>query len=70
MYLTNKMYDVSKRFVLIFLPACAVLANLYVWADTSLAVTTINLMAVFLGTILQLSSHHYHNTPTGGSSFA
>lgn len=74
MHLTNKMYDASKWFVLVFLPACAVLAGglgeLYVWPDTTLAVTTINLTAVFLGSILQISSHHYHNTPKGGGHVA
>lgn len=74
MHLDNKVYDASKWFVLVFLPAFAVLAGglgeLYVWSDTTLAVTTINLMTVFLGSILQISSHHYHNTPKGGGKLA
>lgn len=74
MHLNNKVYDASKWFVLVFLPACAVLAgglgDLYVWSDTTLTVTTINLITVFLGSVLQISSHNYHNTPKGGGQFA
>ena len=48
---------------LIFLPALAVLASglgdLYAWAPTSQLVATINLVAVFLGALIQKSSLDY-----------
>ena len=74
MKLSNKIYDIGKWIVLIFLPAFAVLmsglGDLYGWLDTSLIVTTINLVAIFLGSILQLSSQNYHdeNSSGGGGS--
>jgi len=75
MELDNKIYDIGKWIVLIFLPALAVLisslGDLYGWMNTSLIVTTINLVTVFLGSILQLSSQNYHNNENssgGGGS--
>ena len=73
MHLNNQSYDVSKWIVLIFMPAFAVLVNglgeLYSWESTTIMVSTINLVNVFLGTILQLSSKKYHglNKSDGGS---
>lgn len=65
MKLNNKNYDLGKWFVLIVLPALAVLigglAELYQWINGSVVVTTINLMTVFLGSILQISSGNYHS---------
>ena len=58
-----------------FLSAFAVLISglgeLYGWLNTSLIVTTINLVTVFLGSILQLSSQNYHDEDSsgGGGSF-
>ena len=75
MKLSNELYDLGKWIVLIFLPAFAVLisglGDLYGWMNTSLIVTTINLMTVFLGSVLQLSSQNYHdeNSSGGGGSF-
>ena len=63
MNLDNKYYDTFKWLVLIFLPALAVLASglgdLYAWAPTSQLVATINLVAVFLGALIQKSSLDY-----------
>ena len=64
MKLNNKIYDVGKWIVLILLPALAVLINglgeLYGWVSTPTIVTTINLVTVFLGSILQVSSNKYN----------
>lgn len=74
MTLTNKIYDASKWFVQIFLPAFAVLASglgeLFSWAETTVLVTTVNLLTVFLGSILQISSHEYHKSNGGGGVYA
>ena len=74
MKLSNELYDLGKWIVLIFLPAFAVLisglGDLYGWLSTSLIVTTINLVTVFLGSVLQLSSQNYYdeNSSGGGGS--
>ena len=64
MKLNNEIYDTGKWVVLIFLPAFAVfmggLGDLYHWPHVSELVTTINLFAMFIGSILQISSHTYH----------
>ena len=69
MKLNNKIYDVGKWIVFIFLPALAVfisgLGELYDWGNTQTIVTTINLVNVFIGSILQLSSSHYHKKQGG-----
>ncbi|MEY8292053.1 phage holin [Carnobacteriaceae bacterium 52-44] len=69
MKLNNKIYDVGKWVVFIFLPALAVfisgLGELYGWGNTQTIVTTINLVNVFIGSILQLSSSQYHKKPGG-----
>lgn len=68
MKMNNELYDTGKWVVFIFLPAFAIfmsgLGDLYHWNGTADLVTMINLVAVFLGSILQVSSHHYHG---GGS---
>lgn len=65
MDLKNEQYDVGKWMVLIFLPSFAVfisgMGELYGWVNASVIVTTINLFAVFLGSILQISSQKYNN---------
>lgn len=64
MKLDNEIYDTGKWVVLIFLPAFAVfmggLGDLYGWPYASEFVTTTNMFAVFIGSILQISSHNYH----------
>lgn len=64
MELKNQTYDVGKWIVLIFFPALAVLMNglgdLYGWENTATIVSTINLVNVFLGSILQISSNKFH----------
>ena len=64
MQVSNQFYDIAKWFVLIFLPALAVLlgglGDLYSWEDTQLLVANINLFTVFLGSVLQISSQSYH----------
>lgn len=69
MKLNNKIYDVGKWVVFIFLPALAVfisgLGELYGWGNTQTIVTTINLVNVFIGSILQLSSSQYHKKQGG-----
>ena len=69
MKISNQSYDVGKWLVLIFMPAFAVfisgVGELYGWIDTTVVVTTINLMTVFLGSILQLSSQKYNGDSNG-----
>lgn len=64
MLISNKYYDKGKWLVLVFLPAFAVLTkglgDLYLWENVDTAVTTINLGAAFLGSLLQLSSFNYN----------
>ena len=64
MLISNKYYDKGKWLVLVFLPAFAVLTkglgDLYLWESVDVAVTTINLGAAFLGSLLQLSSFNYN----------
>ncbi|MGX7108511.1 phage holin [Facklamia miroungae] len=63
--LSNQLYDLSKWIVLIFLPALAVfiqgMGELYLWDSASRWVGVINLLTIFLGSLLQISSYHYHN---------
>lgn len=70
MKLDNLTYDAGKWLVLIFLPAFAVfvggLGELYGWGNSAIFVATINLTAIFLGSILQLSSQSYQNDWGGG----
>lgn len=64
MKMTNRVYDISKWIVLIFLPSLAVLigglGELYQWNSTSNIKTTINLITIFLGSLLQISTQKYH----------
>lgn len=63
MKLTNEIYDWGKWVVFVFSPSLAVfitgLGELYHWESTVLVVTTINLLTVFIGSILQISSQNY-----------
>ncbi len=65
MKLKNETYDVGKWLVLIFLPALAVLlgglGDLYSWGNTATIVTTVNLVTIFLGSVLQISSNKFHD---------
>lgn len=69
MHLSNTLYDRLKWFVLIFLPAFAVfvagIGDIYQLGGTEQFVSVINLVAVFLGTVLQISNINYRN---GGGS--
>lgn len=64
MQLKNETYDLGKWLVLIFLPALAVLigglGELYCWRNGAIMVATINLITIFLGSIMQLSSQVYY----------
>ncbi|MDN6161569.1 MAG: phage holin [Atopostipes sp.] len=70
MELKNESYDRGKWMVLIFLPAIAVLvgglSDLYQWPNGSLFVGTINLLTVFLGSVLQVSSETYYSDDDWG----
>ncbi len=66
MLLDNRHYDTLKWIALILLPALAVLVgglgDLYQITYRDQVVQTINLLATFLGALLQISSHHYHQS--------
>lgn len=67
MKLRNKNYDFTKWLVLIFLPALAFLVSglgeIYDWTHiTNNLVATINLLTVFLGSLLQISTYKYYTT--------
>jgi len=70
--MSNQHYDIGKWIVLVFLPAVAVLigglGELYGYVNTPIIVTTVNMVTVFLGSILQLSAKNYNNKngPGGG----
>lgn len=70
MKLKNETYDVGKWLVLIFLPALAVLlgglGDLYSWTNTTTIVTTVNLVTIFLGSVLQISSSKFHDEKERG----
>ena len=72
---SNHFYDICKWIVIVFLPAFAVLISslgeLYAWEGTFTLVTTINLVNVFLGTILQISAIKYHGSlnSSGGTAY-
>lgn len=72
MRLANRTYDVLKWFVLIVLPAVAVLCQglgeLYGYGGTEMIVSSLNLFAAFLGTIVQISSTYYHGGNGNGNS--
>ena len=63
MPLSNRTYDLGKWLVLVFLPAPAVLVKglgqIYPLPHIDQVVMTLNLVAAFLGTLLQISSQHY-----------
>lgn len=64
MNLNNKTYNVIKWVVLTVLPALSVLVGAlgkaYGWESTDLAVLTINVVAVFFGTITGFSTVSYN----------
>ncbi|MBR7928325.1 phage holin [Aerococcaceae bacterium zg-ZUI334] len=69
MHLSNRLYDVLKWLVLIGLPALAVLVkglgDIYGWFQAEQMVALTNLIAMFIGSLIQLSSHHYHQGGSG-----
>lgn len=75
MILKNKFYDAGKWLVIIFLPSLALFINglgdIYPWLSlANELVATINLVTVFLGTILQISSYKYQaKCETGGQHY-
>lgn len=69
---SNRWYDGLKWCVLVFLPAISVfiggIGPVIQWESSEKWVTVINLMAVFLGSLMQVSSINYHNQ--GGGNYA
>lgn len=65
MCLSNKSYDLLKWIALIFLPAFAVfikgIGEIYGLVHFDQHVTMLNVLAVFMGSLLQLSNHNYKN---------
>ena len=65
----NKLYDIAKFLVTIFMPALSVLLTglgvLYNWANTELITGTIALFMTFFASILQISSNNYHDKKEG-----
>jgi len=61
--MTNKMYDILKWMVQIVIPACATLyaalAALWGFPYVEQVVGTLSAIAVFLGTVLKISSDRY-----------
>ncbi|KAA9233727.1 phage holin [Aerococcus mictus] len=70
MLLSNQTYDRLKWVALVLMPALAVLVKglgqAYGFVGTDTVVVTLNLLAVFLGSLLQLSSEDYHK---GGGGY-
>lgn len=64
MLIANKWYDAGKWLVLILLPALSLLVGglgeIYGLPMTEQVVATINLLAVFGGSVMQVSSHNYY----------
>lgn len=67
----NRSYDRLKWIALVFSPALAVfvqgLGEVFGWAWGYSIVQVVNLFAVFLGTILQVSSMYYQDGGGGNS---
>lgn len=65
----NKLYDIAKFLVTIFMPALSVLLTglgvLFNWTNTELITGTIALFITFFASILQISSNNYHNEKEG-----
>lgn len=70
MLLSNQTYDRLKWVALVLMPALAVLVKglgqAYGFVGTDTVVVTLNLLAIFLGSLLQLSSGDYHK---GGGGY-
>jgi hypothetical protein len=64
MKFNNKTYDLMKWVVLTVLPALSVLVGVlgkaYGWEVTDLTVVTLNAIAVFIGSIMHISSAGYN----------
>lgn len=62
--LSNRQYDWGKWLVLVLMPALAVLlqglGDLWNWPEIDRWVSLVNLLTVFLGSVLQVSSYRYH----------
>lgn len=62
MKMSNKIYDILKWGLIIFVPALitliGTLGQIYNW-DTEIIVLTISAIATFLGTITGISNHNY-----------
>lgn len=60
----NKVYDVLKWLCLIVLPAVSVLysvlAGVWGWGYAVEVVTTIDAVAVFIGSLIGISTHRYN----------
>ncbi len=69
--LGSKLYDKVKFFVQIVLPATAtlytVLAALWGWPDTKEVVGSLTGIALFLGTVVHISSANFTAPPTEGT---
>ena len=65
----NKLYDIAKFLVTIFMPALITLITglgvLFNWADTELLTGALALFMTFFASILQISSTNYHNEKEG-----
>lgn len=61
--LSNKVYDVAKYILLVFVPALIVLittlGTIYGF-DTEIIVLTISAIATFFGSLLKISSDNYN----------
>jgi hypothetical protein len=73
MIFKNKMYDVLKFVSMVALPAGTALyfglAQLWSWDHTAQIVGSLALVSTFLGSVLQLSSVKYNNSPAGTDGY-
>ena len=64
MPISNQLYDRLKWWVTVFLPALAVfwqtVGEIYHWPHATQCTASLNALTVFLGALIQVSSHHYH----------
>lgn len=72
--LHNRIYDGLKWVALILMPAFALLiqglGEVYSWEEASRLVGLVQVLAVFLGSVLQVSSYHYHQGGGGFDNFS